>query len=166
MEKKTNNLHMSGLGFCVWLVSTKGHAWQRIVREIQEKLHLRGACRPHVCVHSRMASPMAIGELSTEKTTATICGSLFTCTTNRIPGWPPLHTIELPVRLDPDNEKDDMHLSLAHRFGIQPFSEEEVAIVRGVLDDYGEEWKTCADMHAVIANVTRPDVTRWRDISP
>jgi hypothetical protein len=158
---------MQGFGFCVWLVGSKGHAWQHIVREIHEKLHLHGACRPHIRVKSNLSSPMVVAEQTMlGKTTATVCGDLFVVTTN-VAGWPPLHTIELPVRLDPDNHKEDMHVALAHRFGVLPFSAEDISVVKGVLTDYDDEdWKTCERMVPVIANVMRPDVTRWRDVSP
>ena len=155
---------MQGLGFCVWLLASKSHPWHQIVRDLQEKLGLGEKCRPHVRVASRLSSPMTPDMPSLEQfAKATVVGGLYSVT-ERVHGWPPLHTIELPVRIEPGNFSNNLHVSLAHRFGVSPFSSEELQIAQSVLDDY-ENWKECSNMIPIIANVRLPNPNRWRDIS-
>ena len=159
---------MQGLGLCLWLVGAKSHPWTSIVQEVCESLQLEAWCRPHV----RLQSRLKLGTLpeAPQVTLAKITGGLFTVTTH-FPGWPPLQTIELPVSLDTHSDEDnegneDTHLSLAHRFGVEPFTLADVRKVEVVLAEHDDkEWRECV-LHPLVANMALPDPSTWRDISP
>lgn len=156
-ETKTK---MQGLGLCLWLVGAKSNPWNGIVREVHESLQLRGQCRPHVRLQSHLK--LATVPEVPPSARAKITGGLFAVTTE-FPGWPPLQTIELPVALDIDHG-EDTHLSLAHRFGVEPFTMDDVHKVKAVLADYGD-WEECT-LYPILANMKVPDPNKWRDISP
>lgn len=152
---------MRGLGLCLWLVCAKSHPWHSIVREVRERLDLKSNSRPHI----RLKSHLKLTDIpaAPRNTQCSIRGGLFAVTTN-IPGWPPLHTIEFPVALDNSNQQRDLHLSLAHRFGIVPFTKADVDKVQDILDEH-DDWKEC-DMYPILAHVGKPDPATWRDVSP
>jgi len=151
---------MQGLGLCLWLVSANATPWNSIVREVHESLQLRGQCRPHVRLQSHLK--LATMPNVPSSAHAKITGGLFVVTT-KFPGWPPLQTIELPVSLDIDHA-EDTHLSLAHRFGVEPFRLEDVRKVEAVLAVH-EDWSECT-LHPMVVNMKVPDPNKWRDISP
>ncbi len=164
---------MQGLGLCLWLVCSKSHPWTSIVREVAAVLELKSACRPHVRIRSGLK--ISTAPEAPQKTRAEVVGGLFMVTTE-VSGWPPLHTIELPLRLDTDEnledllgetykDLEDVHISLAHRFGVEPFTPNDVSNVKQILHNYSG-WKVCFPMRPALANMRKPDPATWRDISP
>ena len=137
------------------------------MREVAEALELKSACRPHVRIRSGLK--ISTAPEAPQKTRAEVVGGLFTVTT-KVSGWPPLQTIELPLRLGMDGveiyeDLEDVHISLAHRFGVEPFTPKDVANVEQILHNY-PGWKVCFPMRPALANMRKPDPATWRDISP
>lgn len=83
---------------------------------------------------------------------------------SNLPHWAAVGAEVRVKRTQWKDSDEGVHLSLAHRFGVEPFTLEDVRKVEAILADH-TGWEECA-LYPILANMTTPDPKKWRDISP